>query len=239
MQVKIAIVDDFSEDRERICRLIRSYQKRRKSAFGIRAYDGAMELLFDLDQGIYYDLFLLDVEMPVMNGLRTAKEIRKRYSDPAIIYVSDHVEYSIEAFEVNALRYIPKKELEERLAEALDVILPKIAEGKTRCYVIRHYLDLEVIPYQDIYGLQKDGKYVVIYHRQGESRIRKSLREVLVELDSDEFLEVGRGYVVHICHVLSIEKRNLKLRGGRIFPVGKYRIELVKERIVEYWMGKR
>lgn len=239
MQIKIAIAEDNPRDREHICRITEEYLKKRQVPFDIRLYAGPMELLLDIDQGMYYDLFLLDVEMQVLNGIHTAREIRKRYLEPAIVYITDYVEYSIQAFEVNTFRYIPKKDVEERLPEALDLIWTKVSKEKSRCYVIRHYLDVEVIPHRDIYGIQKDGKYVVIYHRNGESRVRKSLQEVLGELHAEEFLEVGRGCAVNICHVLSIEKRNLKLRGGKVFPVGKYRIDLVKERIMEYWMGKQ
>ena len=55
-----------------------------------------------------------------------AREIRKYYFDPFIIYITDHVEYSPEAFEVNAFRYIPKIKLQEKLPEALSYAVVKI-----------------------------------------------------------------------------------------------------------------
>lgn len=57
---------------------------------------------------------------------RVAKEIRQYYNEPIIVYVTNHVEYAIQAFEVNAFRYIPKALLREKLAEAYDVLLPKL-----------------------------------------------------------------------------------------------------------------
>lgn len=233
--IKIAIVDDERVSRERILQFIENYLKNTDELFEIQQYESSMGLLLDLDQGKYYDLFLLDIEIPKITGLELAHEIRKKAYDSAIIFVTNYNNYAIEAYEVDTFRYISKVNLEEKLKEALEVLLPKLTERKRECYIIKYYLDTEILILRDIYGLKKEGKYVVFYHKKGESRVRKTLKEVLDELDTDEFIEVGKGYIVNIGHVIEIKHREIYLRNGMIFPVGKCYIDKVKERIEQFW----
>lgn len=168
--IRIAIVDDEKQSRSKVLELTRAFLKKKKETAEVKEYAAPMELLLDLEQGAYFDLFLLDVEMPVLTGIETAREIRKYYMDSVIIYITDYVEYAVQAFEVNTFRYIPKKDLNTKLPEAYEAIFPSLLEKDVRCYIVRHYLDAEVIQYHDIYCLEKDGKYVIFHHRNGESR---------------------------------------------------------------------
>lgn len=236
--MRIAIVDDDLSSGKRMETIVKQFLNLKQEMVPVLVYHSPMELLFDLDQGKYYDLFFLDMEMPKLNGLQTAREIRKKYSDPIIIYITDYVEYSVEAFEVNTFRYIPKKYLNERLTEALEAAWVCMQEKNQKCYVICHYLDTEVIPYQDICGMKKTGKYVTIYCGKTEKTVRKTLKDVLRELNSEDFFEVSKGYAVNIRHVNSLEAREVHLKNGLVFPVGRAYTELLRERIMEYWMEK-
>lgn len=233
--IRIAILDDNPECAEELHRMIDVYALKEKKALACKVYISAMELLFDLDQGQYYDIFLLDVEMPVHSGLEVAFEIRKKYIEPVIIYITDYVKYAVQAFEVNAYKYIPKSCLDTKLPEALDAIIPILENKKKRHYLIKHYLDVETLQYDNIYFLKKEGKYVVFIHRDGESRVRKALQNVLKELDSEEFIEIGKGRAVNILHVMSLEQQCVIMRNGLRLPVSRSLLAEIQERIMEYW----
>ena len=55
-----------------------------------------------------FDMYILDIRMPGENGIEAAREIRRLYPDPVIIFITNFVDYAIEAYEVNTYRYIPK-----------------------------------------------------------------------------------------------------------------------------------
>lgn len=128
MRIRAAIVDDDNGSREAIYQIVDTFFQGQNIDYRICLYESPMELLMDLDQGKYYEIYLLDVEMPVLTGIELARRIRKYYFEPAIIYITDHVQYSIEAFEVEAFRYIPKRFIVEKLPEALKILLPKLQE---------------------------------------------------------------------------------------------------------------
>lgn len=236
--IKIAILDDNTNDMQYVKSLIDIYCREKKELFQVQLYENAMDLLFDLDQGKYFDLFFLDVEMPMYSGLEVAREIRKYYLDSIIVYITNYVEYAIEAYEVNAFRYIPKSLLEIKVPEALDAMITKMQNEKQRVYVITHYLDMEIIDHKDIFYFQKEGKYILIFHKKGESRVRKTLQEFLKELDSDDFLEVRKGCAVNIRNVMSIEQQEMILRNGTRILVSRRYLNKIKEEIMNYWAGK-
>lgn len=235
MRVRVAIIDDDKNCNEETEKIVGAFFENRNIEYYIKLYDSSMELLMDLDHGKYYEIFLLDVEMPVFTGIELARKIRKYYFEPAIIFITDYVKYSIEAFEVEAFRYIPKKYIAEKLPQALNVLLPRIKEEEQACYIIRHYLDREILLHRDIYFLKKEGKYVVFYHSRGESRERETLKNVLTRLPEAAFVEIGRGYIVNVKHVMMIDKKELLLRNGMVIPLSRNGITSLQERLEQMW----
>lgn len=237
--IRIAILDDERDSGDKIKNEIEKEIKRRQRSCAVIVYKSSMELLADLDDGKYYDLFFLDVEIPGMNGIETAGEIRRYYIEPVIVYVTNHIKYSVQAFEVNAFRYILKSEWEEKFPKALDAIIPEIEAQGQKSYAIRHYNDVEILSYADIYYIEKNGKYASIHHRRGISNVRKSLCDMLQELASPEFILMGRGLVVNVRHVINVWQQEVNLRNGEILTMNKYRCKIMKEKVLKYWMQQK
>ncbi|MDO4345565.1 MAG: LytTR family DNA-binding domain-containing protein [Eubacteriales bacterium] len=187
-----------------------------------------------------YDIYILDVEMPGKTGLEVARAIRRRYPDSAVLFVTNYIEYAVEGYEVNAYRYIPKQVLREKLIQAYDMLLPGILSREEQYYIIAKRGNMEKIWYADLYYLYKDGKYVVLCHRRGESRVRKTLIELHKELNDREFLMVDKSYVVNIKHVMKIEGHDIYMRNGMKIPVGRPRLGEIQKAVMDYWLkGKK
>ena len=161
-----------------------------------------------------FDMYILDIRMPGENGIEAAREIRRLYPDPVIIFITNFVDYAIEAYEVNTYRYIPKEE---------------------RYYIINKRNEVEKLAYSDIFYMKKEGKYVIFVHRRGEVKIRASLSTVEKELNSKEFIISDRGYLANIQHVMKMKGRDLYMRDGNIITVGRERFKGVREAILNYW----
>ena len=61
--------------------------------------------------------------MPGINGLELAQKIRLKYLKPYLVFITSHMEYSVEGYEYNAYRYILKENMEEKLPPALEIML--------------------------------------------------------------------------------------------------------------------
>ena len=125
MQFNIAICDDEAED----AAIISNYLEEYKSAdVSINLFSDARELIKSYTHANKYDIVFLDVEMPVIDGLTLAKQIRLIPDyDVKIIFVSSYPEYMQKSFDVQAYHYLEKPVSKERL----DGILERIVQEKT------------------------------------------------------------------------------------------------------------
>ena len=235
MAIRVAILDDAASDRELMEQLVRTWFESGEREWSVKSFIKSEALLIELDKGTYYDLYFLDMEMPDRNGLQVAREIRKYYLEPVIVYVTDHVEYAPAAFEVNAYRYIPKVLLRQKLPEVLEAIVPVIEQQDESAYIFEYGDKCEKILYRNIYYIKKEGKYITIFHRGGEYRERKSLQAVYGELDAEIFFYLDKSYIVNVRNIYTCQKGMVLLRDGTQLPVSRPRFNEVREKIMHYW----
>lgn len=241
--LRIAIVDDNDEDREWVKRVaeaaVRELGNNLADELSMETYISANDLLTDLECGAFYSVFLIDIKMPETTGLILAKEIQKYYTNVVIIFITDYIEYAVNAFEVNAYRYILKRELDVKLPQALQDVIPRLRKRSNGCYLLSHYRDLEVILYDDIYYISKENKNVVFHHRYGVSYERKTLKQVYEKLPKIQFIEAGRGYIVNVAQIKRFGSREILLYNGKSIPVGKANTNEMMVKVMEYWSSEK
>lgn len=199
-------------------------------------YTDSANLLYDItEDGYYFDLILLDIEMPGRNGMELAEKIKPYLPHVKIIFITSHIEYAIDAFELAVFRYVPKDDTARRLPAAItDVVrLLMLEEGKV--YTIRTNSRLEKIPYKEICYIERDGKNASITTAAGVSRVRRSLQQVYEELAAEEFIYIDRGCIVNMIHIMQIKDGMAVLKNGTSLPVSRSHLQAVKEQINTYW----
>lgn len=235
--IRVAIVDDEMEFAGQIKEITRQYFVARKIAYEAVIYQMPQELLWDMDEGQYFDIYLIDIEMPAINGMELAHAIRQKYHEPYIIFVTSHLEYSIRGYEYNAWRYITKNTMQETLPLAFDSLQERLSEKPQKFYVIEMHSKVTKILYHDIYYLHKDGKYTYFYTNQGMERAREPLIQVYEKLDDPAFQFTDRAYVVNLCHVMTLGDYVVIMRDGTEIPVSIPQFQKIKKAICDYWRG--
>lgn len=234
--LKIAVLDDQELYLNSIEVITRNCMLEQGISYEIFTYNSPEDLLYDIEEDNKYDMYLLDVELPTTSGLEVARKIREKYYEPIIIYITNYVEYAVEGYEANAYRYIPKKMLEQKLPEAYASIYPSIENKKKEFYIIEKNHKLERIAYEDIYYIKKDEKYILLVHKHGISRDRKTIAEFIESVKSyDSFIGVDRSYVVNVLHVMSLKNQQIILRNGDVIPISKPKLSYVKKEIMRIW----
>lgn len=234
--LKIAVLDDQELYLNSIEVITRNCMLEQGISYKFFTYNSPEDLLYDIEEDNKYDIYLLDVELPTTSGLEVARKIREKYYEPIIIYITNYVEYAVEGYEANAYRYIPKKMLEQKLPEAYASIYPSIENKKKEFYIIEKNHKLERIAYEDIYYIKKDEKYILLVHKHGISRDRKTIAEFMESVKSyDSFIGVDRSYVVNVLHVMSLKNQQIILRNGDVIPISKPKLSYVKKEIMRIW----
>lgn len=237
MLVRIAICDDEKEAVMLHEKIIKESLPSCGIAYEIAAYTCSSNLLSDItEDGFFYDLILLDIEMPDVTGMELAGKIKPFLPNIKVIFITSHMEYAIDAFELSIFRYVPKNDLENRLkAAVLDAAkLIELEAGKE--YVIQAAGRMEKIPYKDIFYIQRDGgKNAVIYSPVGLSKVRKSLQQVFAELDASEFIFIDRGCIVNIIQIMKVADGMAFLKNGEALPISRSHLQEVKRQINRFW----
>ncbi|MCI8684242.1 MAG: response regulator transcription factor [Lachnospiraceae bacterium] len=205
----------------------------------ITTYQSSENLQYDLQDGIVYDLFLLDIEMPEIHGMELAKEICERMPSAKIIFITSHPEYAITAYEYSVFRYIQKTMLHEKLFLALEDYYRLYALEKNEYYMIEIKNYLEKIPYRSIFYVLKEGKYSVLY-LEGERTVsvRKPLKQVFEELGQEYFYFADRGCIINLANVVGMDTGKILFPEQQNVTINKTNWIEFKENLLSFW-GKQ
>lgn len=198
------------------------------------------QLLFALDDGAFFDLLLLDIEMPQISGMELARQIRQKLPDALIIFVTAHFKYAVDAYELDIFRYIPKNQLSDRLIHAVTDAAAVLETQYAQSYLITSQNRMERIPLKNILYISRDGKNGVFHIRgqAGAVRLRKSLSEIHADLPDDEFVFIDRGCIVNLRHISSIVHADCILTDSSRLPVAQSRLSELKRRLNLFWSNK-
>ena len=118
--VKIAICDDEEKSVALHEKMVRECLQSAGIGYEVTTYTQSRNLLYDItDDAFFYDLILLDIEMPGISGMELPQKIKGFLPNVKIIFVTSHTEYAIDAFELSIFRYVPKNNLEVKLPAAV------------------------------------------------------------------------------------------------------------------------
>ena len=234
--VRLAICDDEEKMVSLHLDRIRRILEKNRIACETETYTRSENLLYDItEDGFYYDILLLDIEMPGITGMELAEKIRPYLPDVRIIFITSHMEYAIDAYELSIFRYVPKNDLEKRLPSAvLDAVrLAELEEG--RVYTIRTNSRLERIPYKEIRYIEKDSKNAAVVTGRGVSKVRRTLTQIYEELGAEEFIFTDRGCIANLIHIAQIRQGAAVLKDGTVLPISRSHLQGVKEAVNRYW----
>lgn len=233
--MKIAILDDEKVYLNIIQKIIEDFAKKTRMLYEIKQYEYPRELLWDLEEGMYYDAYILDIEMPGMNGMELAHEIRMKYQESFILFVTSYFKYSLKGYEYGIFRYIMKEQVQEELPPALEEMQKKIEGRNQRFYTIESQSVLARLAYEDILYLDVSGKYVYFHTKQGEIRERASLQKVFAALGAKEFVYTDKSHIVNLKHVMQLEGNTVVMRNQERIPVSIPQAQKLKKAISDYW----
>jgi len=152
------------------------------------------------------DLVLLDINMPLMDGLEAARHLAALEPAPAVIFCTAYDEHALAAFEANAVDYLVKPIRGERLqaavararrygAPAMAALQSAAAPARRTHLCARVRGNLVMVPVADIDYLIADDKYVRVRHARGEVLVEESLKTLEAEFD-ERFVRIHRNCLV-------------------------------------------
>lgn len=198
--LRVLLVDDEALARTRLLTLLGECRSPSARVLG-QAGDAvqAMALLQHQD----FDLLLLDIHMPGVDGLALAQAVRQQARPPALVFVTAHSEHAVHAFELEAVDYLTKPVRLERLQSALQKVErflqthqpPEAAAGGPEVLVIQERNRTERVPLDEVLYFKAELKYVTVRTVRRSYILDGSLNE-LEEKYAARFLRIHRNALV-------------------------------------------
>lgn len=169
------------------------------------------------------DVVLLDIRMPVIDGIEAAQHLQKLVKPPAIIFTTAYDNYAIQAFDINALDYLLKPIRQERLEKALRkarALLPDQLTAIAAMSPQKSHLTISergrilLVPVTDIIYLRAELKYVTVRTVEREYLLEESLTHLEQEF-GDIFIRLHRNCLVAHAYILGYEKRSSDEHGEK------------------------
>ncbi|CAB1060543.1 hypothetical protein D1BOALGB6SA_5309 [Olavius sp. associated proteobacterium Delta 1] len=170
----------------------------------------------------------LDIKMPGLTGIEVAQKIS---GNCRVVFITAFDQYAIQAFENEAVDYLLKpvtdirlektiKRLKKQISDisnpsadfsrSMDRLLATLKDRQSPGYLkwikVRHGEEVRLIAIDDVCYFKAEDKYTVVKTRDGESLIKKSIRQLIEELDPDQFWRIHRGTIINISRISRVSR---------------------------------
>ena len=202
--IRALIVDDEAPARSELAYLLAAHSEVQVAGEAAGAGE-ALALLRDRR----YDVVFLDVEMPGASGLETAPSVRDRRDAPAIVFVTAHAEYAVEAFAVEAFDYLLKPIDPDRLARVVERLRERsqenVVQAPAKVPVVGGSGGTELLDRDQIHFVQADGDYSRV-HTYDRSYLSTASLGELEERLGPRFARIHRSYLVNLAKVAGVRR---------------------------------
>lgn len=208
--INIAVCDDEEVFIKKIESIVKDYFADKDVDFAIDTYTSSLKFCELKEEMTKYDIVFMDINMDEMDGIETSKLLRTYCSDTYLIFVTAFINYTLEGYKVEAIRYILKdfNNMHVNIAEALEVILKKmdldskkmryefIGEGE-RDISINDIVFVENNLHRLTFHMQINGN-------EEEFKIYKKLSDIETDFDSECLIRTHQSYLVNMKYVKSV-----------------------------------
>lgn len=213
--IKVAIIEDNAEDANRLKAFLNKYCEDVKIKYDLIWFNNGMAFLDNLNSD--FDVIILDIEMPMLDGMSTAKRIREIGSTSDILFVTNMAQYALQGYEVEAKGYLLKPITYFNFSE----VMKKIIKGINARSAIREEIvvntkqGIKIIKVSSLKYVEVMGHSLLFHTENGDVKCgRKTLKDLEKELDGANFARCSSCYMVNLDCISVITGNTITLFDG-------------------------
>lgn len=184
-----------------------------------------------------YEIVILDVEMPEMNGLQTAARIRQIDKSVIISFLTNYAEFAVHGYDVGAFRYILKSQPDYVYTKQLNSIIDECKQRFKTFSFTNKNISFK-FRLADIIYFEGHKRKVSLFTITGELEYGGDFTEICSELIKYNFILINRGLLVNLEQIQNISKSDIILSNGRKIPIGRTYKEEVVSRYLDFAAGR-
>lgn len=220
--INVAIVEDDKNTQNLLKTYFDDYTAKHGESFHVLCFDNPV--LFLTNYKANYDLVLMDIEMPDMNGMEASRRLRKIDGSVTLIFVTNMAQFAVEGYEVGAFDYIVKPigshDFSLKLARAVERIK---SDADVKIKILSDY-SVKLVSAFELKYVEVMGHKLVYHTVDGNYPATGTLRELEQRLASAGFCKCNNCYLVNLRFVRGINGQTVNIGGDELqisFPKRK------------------
>lgn len=232
--MKIAIVEDDLSNASSLINHLDRFSKEHEIMIDHTHFENGMDFLTPYTA--CWDVIFLDIEMPLMNGIETAKQIRKYDPDVLIIFITYMAQYAIEGYSVQALDYVLKPVSYYPFSMKMEQVVQIVSSRQNESLIISNQFGKIRLPLNHLkYVEVKD--HTLYYYTTDDcfsSTSYPSLSKLAQKLSSKGFTRCHQGYLVNLEFVSKFKKNSVQIMED-ILPLSRTYYKSFTQSLLNYW----
>jgi DNA-binding LytR/AlgR family response regulator len=234
MEFTIALCDDSPRQQKNTMELLAAYTA---APLSVHVFDSGADLLAAI-KASRFDLYLLDILMPGLDGISLARTLREHDRDTPIIFLTSSTDYALEAFSVGAFQYLLKPLKPVELYGALDKMTA--AKHKDDGFImVKAHDHMRRVPFSSILYVEIWGRNLRFSLTDGETLESRAVRVSFASavsplLDDPRFLHAHKSYVLNMEQVYELRSGSFVMTGGAEIPIPRYKYTEAKNCYLNY-----
>lgn len=241
--MRIAVCDDEKPYREAVTELVQNYiETKPEQSFKLLSFSSGKELINYVDENGSFDLYILDVIMPNMNGLQLGAGLRSRKDNGMIIYLTSSPDFAVDSYNVEAFHYLLKPIGKQQFFQVMDKAVTSFCQAEQDVVLIKTPRSSRAIPARNIRCAARAGRCICYELTDGTTIESVTFNDkfqnaVASLLDHNGMILIGSSYVVNLYYVEEITKSDLMLSGGHRIRIPRNAYEAVKSEWADFWLN--
>ena len=221
----VAIADDDARDTALLKGYVEEYCAKNSIAVLTHIFSDGLEFIRSTEN---HDIVFLDIQMGKLDGLETARLLRKIGKESILIFVTNMAQFAIKGYEVDALDFIIKPANAASITYVMDKAMKRLSGSNSTMFSLKTANGAISLAENDISYVEVFDHNLVYHTAKGEYTVRGRLSDVLEKLDSERFVLCNRSFIVNLRYVSNITSDYLMIGNTRISISKSHRKELMQ-----------
>jgi DNA-binding LytR/AlgR family response regulator len=230
--VRVAIVEDDAAAAQLLLNDLRTFETENEADFELTVFTDGAQIVKDYRPE--FDILLLDVEMPDLDGFSAAAQIRLVDPEVLIVFVTASPQYAIKGYEVDALSYLLKPVKYFQFSQLLKKSLAKLATRQVDAISLKIAGGYLRVPLNDIVFLESKGHRTQVNTFRGGHSVVGSLKELEAKLEGKRFFRSNSGYLVNLRHLKAVSDNAAVMSSGHKLAISRARNKPLLQALADY-----
>lgn len=229
--MKIAIVEDNSQDRERLRSFLLDYGDKQAISMKIDCYSNGLEFIDRYHN--FYDIVYFDIEMDLMDGMTAAQKLRKHDENVLIVFVTNFVQHAIRGYSVKAFDFLLKPLTAFNFQEHFQKVIHQIEKKEDFSIYVKSNSEIKRVDTNQLLFVESQGHYLYLTMKSEIITTMDTMKNMEEKLKDKGFFRCNNGYIVNLKFVQKIDKNIVNVAGHEL-QISRPRKKAFMEALTNY-----